>query len=181
MRERIMDLIFLIGVLFKGIDGLGELLGGAVLLFVSPAQLMGAADAVTARELAEDPHDVLANLVIHGVASLDSSGVGFLALYLLLHGVVKVAIVVALLLGSRKIYPWAIAGLIAFLIFQVYELVVSPSVGLVLLTVFDLVIVALTWREWRHGRTLHETMRTTVDWVLRRPPTKRAAAEAARQ
>lgn len=168
MRERIVDLIFLIGVLFKGIDGLVELIGGVVLLFVSPAQLRGAADAVTARELTEDPHDLLANLVVHGVAHLGAGGVGFLAVYLLLHGIVKVAIVVALLLGSRKIYPWAIAGLIAFLIFQVYELFVNPSVGLVLLTIFDVVIVALTWREWRHGRTLHETMRTTVDWVLRR-------------
>ena len=168
MRERIMDLIFLIGVLFKGIDGLVELIGGAVLLFVTPSQLAGAAHAVTANELAEDPHDIIANLLVHGVASLGAGGVGFLALYLLLHGVVKLAIVVALLLGSRKIYPWAIAGLIAFLAFQVYELVVSPTIGLVLLTVFDLVIVALTWREWRHGRTLHETMRSTVDWVLRR-------------
>jgi len=163
-----MDLIFLVGVLFKGIDGLVELIGGAVLLFVTPSQLAGAAHAVTANELAEDPHDIVANLLVHGVASLGSAGVGFLALYLLLHGVVKLAIVVALLLGSRKIYPWAIAGLIAFLIFQVYELFVGPTIGLVLLSAFDLVIVALTWREWRHGRTLHETMRSTVDWVLRR-------------
>jgi uncharacterized membrane protein len=175
VRERIMDLIFLIGVLFKGIDGLGELIGGVVLLFVTPSELTGAAHAVTAKELAEDPHDMVANLLVHGAASLDASGVGFLALYLLLHGVVKLAIVVALLLGTRTVYPWAIAGLIAFVIFQVYELVVSPTIGLVLLTVFDLVIVALTWREWRHGRTLHETWHGTVAWALRRGD---AAADA---
>ncbi|WP_022880861.1 DUF2127 domain-containing protein [Gryllotalpicola ginsengisoli] len=160
-------------MLFKGVDGLAELVGGAVLLVVTPAQLRGAAQAVTARELAEDPHDILANLLVHGVAHLGAGDVGFLAVYLLVHGVVKAAIVVALVLGSRRIYPWAIAALIAFVVFQVYELVVGPSAGLVLLTVFDAAIVALTWREWRHGRTLHETMRGTVRWVFRRNATAR--------
>lgn len=178
MKERILDLIFLIGVLFKGIDGLIELIGGLALLVLSPAQLLGAVTAVTAHELAEDPHDILDNLLIHGVQHLAGSGLVFIALYLLFHGVVKLAIVIALLLGSRRVYPWAIAVLIAFLGYQVYELVVAPSVGIVLLSVFDAVIIALTWREWRHGRTLHQTMRSTIDWVLRRTPTRAAFDDA---
>jgi uncharacterized membrane protein len=173
-REHVLDLIFLLGVVFKGLDGAVEVIGAAVLLFVSPAQLMAVASAVTAGELAEDPHDVIANLLLHGAAHLAAGGVGFLAAYLLLHGVVKLAVVVALLLGTRRIYPWAIAALLAFLVFQVYELVVSPTVGVAMLTVFDVIIVLLTWREWRHGRTLHETWRSSVEWVFRRHPDARA-------
>ncbi|MGO4250379.1 hypothetical protein AB4Y87_24565 [Paenarthrobacter sp. RAF54_2] len=41
-------------------------------------------------------------------------GSAFVAAYLLVHGIVKLAIVVALLIGSRRVYPWAIAALIAF-------------------------------------------------------------------
>lgn len=170
MRDRIMDLIFLIGVLFKGIDGLLELVGGTVLLFVSPRQLQGAASAITAGELREDPHDLLSNLLVNNVTNLGSGGMGFFAAYLLLHGVVKVAIVVALLVGSRRIYPWAVAALGAFLLVQIYALVTSPTIGVALLTVFDAVIIGLTWREWRHGRTLHETMRSTTDWAFRHTP-----------
>jgi len=34
--------------------------------------------------------------------------------------------------------------------------------------VFDVLIIVLTWREWRYDRTLHQTWRTTLDWIFRR-------------
>lgn len=90
----------------------------------------------------------------------------FVAVYLLLHGVVKVAIVTALLLGTRGVYPWALGALIAFVLFQTYQLIRSPGVGLALLTALDLLIVWLTWREWRLGRELRGTWRDTVHRAL---------------
>lgn len=169
MKERILDLVFLIGVLFKGLDGLLELAGGALLLFVTPGQVQRAAERATAGELAEDPHDLVANLVLHGAAHLHGRSVWFVAAYLLLHGLVKLAIVVALLIGSRRVYPWAMAALGAFLVFQLYELVVHPSVGVAVLTALDAVIIWLTWREWRRDRELRTTWRQTIAWVFRRP------------
>jgi uncharacterized membrane protein len=156
-RERVLDLVFLGGVLLKGLDGLAELVGGFVLLVMTPGQLQGAVRGGFARELAEDPHDVLANLLLHGAAHLSTGTARFLAAYLLLHGVVKIVIVAALLRGSLRVYPWAIAALCAFLAFQVYELVVNPGVGVAVLTLVDALVIALTWREWRHGRTLRST------------------------
>lgn len=174
MKERVLDLVFLIGVLFKGLDGLFELVGGAVLLFVPPAQLRGAAERATARERAEDPHDLIANLILHGASHLHGRSVWFVAAYLLVHGLVKLAIVVALLIGSRGIYPWAIGALGVFLVFQLYELVVQPSAAVAVLTVLDAAIIWLTWREWRRGRELRTTWRQTVAWVFRRPQAREA-------
>ena len=168
MRERILDLIFLIGVVFKGVDGLIELLGGAMLLIVSPERILGLTHAVFAGELAEDPDDPIANAVLRSVAHLDSGATTFLAAYLLVHGVVKLVVVVALLVGSRRVYPWALVVLLGFLVFQLYELVTAPTVGVVILTALDAMIIWLTWREWRHGRTLHQTWHSTLDWVFRR-------------
>jgi uncharacterized membrane protein len=170
MRERVLDLLFLIGVLLKAIDGVVELIGGAVLLFVSPGQIRGAASAVTSDELSEDPHDLIANLVVQSASHIHPGGQLFVAAYLLLHGAVKIAIVVALLFGSRRVYPWAMAALGAFLVFQIYELVTKPSVGVAILTVFDALIIWLTWREWRRDRELRNTWRGTIDWILRRRP-----------
>jgi uncharacterized membrane protein len=170
VKDRILDLIFLIGVLFKGIDGVVEVIGGVALLFVDTAHLQGAVNHATGGELAEDPHDIIANLLRHGVSQLSGRTVQFLALYLLLHGVVKIVVVIALLIGSKRVYPWAIAALVAFVLFQLYELVTAPSVGVAALTVFDLFIIWLTWREWRQDRELRDTWRDTVDWVFRRPP-----------
>lgn len=48
-----MDLVFLIGVVFKGLDGLAETIGGIVLLFLTPVQLLSATQALTAEELSE--------------------------------------------------------------------------------------------------------------------------------
>jgi uncharacterized membrane protein len=178
IRERVLDLVFLVGVVFKGVDGLVELIGGAILLFITPGQILGVTQSVFAHELAEDPDDPIANAVLHGVAHLDSSATAFLAAYLLVHGAVKVVVVIALLLGSRRVYPWAIVVLVLFLIYQVYEILTAPSVGVVVLTVFDAVIIWLTWREWRHGRTLHETARGTWNWILRRHPDQGSPREA---
>ena len=110
-------------------------------------------------------------LLARGVAQLDAGTTRLVAAYLLVHGVVKIAIVVALLLGSLKVYPWAVAALLGFLVFQVYELIAHPSVGIALLVVLDAAVVWLTGREWRRGRTLREAIAQTRRWVSRRSST----------
>ena len=165
VRDHVLDLVFLVGLLVKGLDGLVELVVGLPLLVLTRAQLSGLAEAVTAHELAEDPHDVLAHLLLHGVATASPDGLLLGGVYLIVHGVVTLAIVLALVLGRRRIYPWAIAALSAFTVLQLVDLVLQPTVPVALLTVLDIVIVVLTWREWRHGRTLRETLRDTVAWL----------------
>lgn len=164
-RDHILDLVFLLGIAVKGIDALSELVIGIPLAFLSHAQLDAAARAVTAEELSEDPHDLLANLLLHGVARVGHGTLLFVALYLIVHGLVKLAIIAALIWGAERIYPWAIAALAAFAVFQGVELVLHPSVSVALLTLLDLVIIALTWREWRQHRTLRTTVRTTLAWI----------------
>ena len=168
-RNRVLDLVFLVGVALKGLDGLLELLGGIVLLLTGPDRLAREVAAITAHELGEDPHDLVAGLLVHGVQRLDPHTTAVLAVYLLVHGVVKVGIVVALLLGSRRVYPWAIGALSLFLIYQVSQMILAPGVLVAVLTALDALIIVLTWREWREGRTLRSTARDTIAWVLRRP------------
>ena len=79
----------------------------------------------------------------------------------------KAAIVVALVLGAIRVYPWAIAALSALTVYQIVELVLHPSVGLVLLTLLDLAVIALTWREWRRRHSLRETLAETRAWLRR--------------
>ena len=164
-RDHILDLAFLIGVAVKGLDALSELLLGVPLLFFSHAQLDSLARSVTAEELTEDPHDLVANLLLHTAAHAGHGTLLFVALYLIVHGVVKLAIIAALIWGAERIYPWAIGALVAFTVFQLVEFVLHPSVSVALLTVLDIVIIALTWREWRQHRSLRETLATTVAWI----------------
>jgi uncharacterized membrane protein len=50
---------------------------------------------------------------------------------------VKVTLVIALLRDKLWGYPWMIAVLVAFIAYQVYLIVLSPTPGWVALTAFD--------------------------------------------
>jgi len=161
-RERWFDLIFLVGFGFKAIDGVVELVIGLPLLVLRPMQVDAVARLATATELREDPNDLIAHLIRHGAASLSAEMSVFAAVYLIVHGLVKLGIVAAIFRGSRRLYPWAIAALGGFVIWQAYEFVQHPSIGLAFLTLFDVVIVALTLREWRHHRSLGDAVRSLL-------------------
>jgi uncharacterized membrane protein len=59
------------------------------------------------------------------------------------HGIVKVVLVLALLRNKLWAYPW-IGVLLIYIGYQAYRIVLSPTLGLIALTGFDVVIVALT-------------------------------------
>jgi uncharacterized membrane protein len=149
-----LDTVFEIGIILKGLNGLAELVGGVLLLFVSPGDIYHLVAALTQEELSEDPHDFIATHLLHTANGLTGSAVIFGAIYLLLHGAVKVVLVIALLLNKLWAYPWMIIVLLIFIGYQLYRIALQPSVGLVALTIFDAVIVALTWREYRRQRRI---------------------------
>ncbi|MFI2488760.1 DUF2127 domain-containing protein [Promicromonospora kroppenstedtii] len=159
-RRLLVETAFVLGVLLKGLDGLVELVAGAALLVLHQDRILALTRAAVAEELREDPHDLVANLLLDQAAGLDHGAAVAGGLFLLLHGVVKVVIVAALLAGSRRVYPWAVGALSVLLAVQVVQLVLSP--GVVALVLLDAVILALTWHEWRIGRSFHDAWRSVV-------------------
>jgi uncharacterized membrane protein len=161
--DRLLDRTFFISLLLKLADGVIELIGGAVLLVTSPRQIQAAVAVVTRGELAEDPNDYLSNLLVRYAGQLNVSLTVFGAWYLLVHGVVKVLLVAAVLRDHLWAYPWLIGFLVAFIGYQSYELVVRFSLGLLLLTLFDIFIVYLTVREYRRHKAMREAEREGTD------------------
>src|SRR3954469_13525143 len=106
------DRLFEVGIIAKGLNGAAELVGGLLLLVVTPDKIQRLVAAVTQGELSEDPHDVVARYLLHTSAGLTGRAITFGALYLLLHGVVKVVLVVALLRNQLWAYPWMIVVLL---------------------------------------------------------------------
>ncbi len=147
-RPTLLDRTFFVSLILKGIDGVLELIGGILLLVVTPAQIGAVAQFLTQHELSEDPHDLIANSLLHFTGSLSVSASLFGAVYLLLHGAVKVVLVWAVLRDQLWAYPWMIAFLLVFIAYQCYQLVVGFSWGILLLTLFDIFVTYLTWREY---------------------------------
>ncbi|GAA4664274.1 hypothetical protein GCM10025780_01370 [Frondihabitans cladoniiphilus] len=152
-KRGLLDLVFRWGVVAKGVYGLGEVLAGVFLIVVSPASVQGWASFLTQQRLSQDPDDFLSHSLVHLVAGLTASAMTFAAVYLLVHGLVKIGLLLAVLTERYRVYPWAIGILIAFIGYQAYELVVHYSIGLLILTLFDAAIVVLTVREYRHRPT----------------------------
>jgi uncharacterized membrane protein len=145
----LLDRTFEVGIILKGLDGVLELVGGFLLLAVSPSMINRAAAALTQHELSEDPHDLIATRIVRFSHGLTGSAVAFAAAYLLLHGVVKVVLVTALLRNNLWAYPWLIVFLLLFIAYQMYRIALHPTPGLIALTVFDAFMVWLSWREYR--------------------------------
>ena len=148
-----LDRIFEIGIIFKGLDGVLETVGGLLLVVVTPATINRLTMGLTQHELSEDPNDFIADHLLGYAHGLTGSAVTFAAVYLLLHGITKIVLVTALLRNQIWAYPWMIGFLLIFIGYQLYRLVLSPTFELSALTIFDAFIVWLTWREWRKQTT----------------------------
>jgi uncharacterized membrane protein len=149
-----LDRLFAIGIIGKGINGLAELIGGLLLLFVTPESIHDLVAVLTRGELSEDPNDLVARYLLHTANGLTGSAVIFGAIYLLVHGAVKIVLVIALLLNKLWAYPCMIAVLLIFIGYQLYRIALQPSAALVVLTAFDVLIVTLTWLEYRRQRQI---------------------------
>jgi len=122
-----LDRLFEIGIILKGVDGVAELVGGLLLLFVTPADIHHLAAVLTQGELSEDPNDVVARYLLHTANGLTGNAVIFGAVYLLVHGAVKVGLVVALLLNKLWAYPSMIIILLIFIGYQLYRIALGPK------------------------------------------------------
>jgi len=148
-----LDKTFKIGLVLKGLDGVLEIVGGILLLFLSPTTIAHLVRGLTAYELSEDPHDLIARSLLHTATHLTHGATLFGAIYLLSHGIAKVVLVALVLRDKLWAYPWLIGLLLAFIVYQLYRItVVNFSAGLTALTVFDALLVWLTWREYRSKR-----------------------------
>ena len=152
-----LDRVFEVGIVLKGLNGLLELTGGVLLLLITPAEFNGIVRALTQHELSEDPRDVIASWLLRTADGLTGPGLLFGAAYLLIHGIVKVVLVAALLRNKLWAYPWLIAVLLLFIVYQAYQIALTPAAGLIALTVFDIAIVTLTVREYQRQRTTRRT------------------------
>jgi uncharacterized membrane protein len=159
MNERRIHQVFEISVLLKGAHALIECIGGILLAVIDTGTIMRLVDTMTQDELLEDPNDFIAKHLASMAQTFSASTQHFYAFYLLSHGLVKVFLVVGLLCNRFWSYPASLVVLGLFIVYQIYRYSYTGGIGLLLLTVFDVVVIVLIWHEWRVRRGL-ETVST---------------------
>jgi len=150
---------FRVGISLKGLHALIESVGGILLLTIPPETINRLLMAVLEPELSRNPHDFVARWLLHVATHVAGSGQNFAAWYLISHGVVKLVLVIALLRNRLWAYPLMIAMLGTFICYQSYRFALTRSLWMVLLTIFDLVVLVLTWLEYGEQRALAQQPR----------------------
>lgn len=135
--------------MIKGIDGLLEIIGGFILLFLNPVRLNKLILFLTQHELSEDPKDMISNALVTIGHSFSISTQHFGVFYLMSHGVVKCILVLFLWRKKLLAYPLTIFSLVLFIAYQIYRYTISQSVFLIVLTVFDIIMIVLTFLEYK--------------------------------
>jgi uncharacterized membrane protein len=79
----------------------------------------------------------------------------FAGVYLLSHGVIKVVLVASLFRERLWAYPAAIVVFTLFIVYQMYRYMLQSSISMIVLSVLDVVVIGLTWLEYRRLKRFH--------------------------
>ncbi len=148
-RRTLLHESFRAGITIKGIDGILEAIGGVILWFVKPSALNKIALRFLEIDLPFDRHEFIITHLYRATEHLANGSKHFASVYLLTHGLIKAILVTALWFDALWAYPLTIFVFGIFCVYQVHRFLYTHSLALILITVFDLLIIYLTCREYR--------------------------------
>ena len=149
MREKTIHRIFDISVALKGAHAIIEIVGGLLLYLVSTDRIVGWINDFSQEQLVEDPKDFIATHLLTFAEGFSVEQHDFYAFYLLSHGLVKIVIVAGLLREKLWAYPASFVVFGTFIAYQLYRYSYTHDLSLILLSIFDLFVIALAVHEYR--------------------------------
>jgi uncharacterized membrane protein len=153
LRQNARRILFYTTVWLKGLDGALELLGSVLLLTVPASLIIGGVRLLTQDEIVEDPRDLVANYLRNLARHVVFTSNHFIAAYLFIHGVIKIALVWALLRRELWAYPPAMFVFAGLIVYQMYRFSLTCGWGLLALSGVDVVMVILVFLEYRALRS----------------------------
>jgi uncharacterized membrane protein len=151
-RSSLLDTTFHAGIAIKGFDGVLETIGGVLIWFIKPSSMNGIVRFASMHDLPGKYDDILLANLLHLTQTLANGGKVFASIYLITHGLSKVVLVIALWLNKLWAYPLTIFVFAVFCAYQMHRYTRTHSIWLVVLTVFDLFLIYLTWREYQQKK-----------------------------
>ena len=148
-REAQLRRIFQIALVLKAAHSVFEIVGGIMLFLTSPGAILALATMLTDAELIEDPDDRIANSILGAAEKLSAADLRSAAFFLFSHGAVKLFLVGAVMLEYAWAYPAFMFALAGLILYQTYQLTHGLSLALLALTIIDLIVLWLTWHEYR--------------------------------
>ena len=149
MQEKRIHQVFAISVSLKGLHALFEIVAGLALYLTSTETIVGWISSWSNREIAEERNDWIANHMLRFAETFSVEKHDFYAFYLLSHGLVKIILVYGLLKEKLWAYPASFVVFGAFIAYQLYRYSFTHDFSLIVLSIFDLFVIALAVHEYR--------------------------------
>lgn len=149
---------FKASLLAKGVLAVIETLSGLGFLAAPAWRLRAWAMRLVELDVVESLAGPFASRAERMVQQFAGTQQHFYAVYLLTHGITKLALVLLLAARIRAAYPLGIVLQIAFIAYQMERWAHSGSVFMLGASILDAVIIWLIWCEWR-GDPAAETAR----------------------
>ena len=99
-------------------------------------------------ELIEDPGDTIATHIMNLGSNFSTATQHFISWYLICYGAFKVLVSILLYKKIRWAYPLVIYFLFIFIWYQIYRYTNTHAIMLLILSIFDLIVIYLTWIEY---------------------------------
>src|ERR1700722_16688977 len=148
-KSSFMHRAYLATLAVKGFDGALEVLSGLVILLTGPQRIYRWVVRITAPELYDGSHIAAVHAIRRGAEHLATTGAQFVEFYLVVHGLLKLGLVIVLLRGGgRWIFPVGAVILVGFITFMSWRLSEQWSDWLLGFALFDVLTLALVLNEW---------------------------------
>jgi len=165
-RERDLLWFFDLALWLKAVNGALEVLGAALILVVPPPLVLKIVEFLTGGELAQDPDDPIFSALHDAAASFAVHSHYLLALYLFLHGAIKLLLVIGIFRGIRLAYPLFMIALAIFGSYEAYRGILRHELLLLVVAVLDVTLLVLTAYEYRRRYSFQFSLRgTQKDYV----------------
>lgn len=148
-----LDRLFETSLVIKGISGFIELILGLLLYSFEPTSVEKYIKLITQREMLQDRNDQVANWLLNFTEHLSQSSHVFLIVYLWIHAAIKLTAVLGILRNKTWSYPFSLITLGGLTVYQIYSIIfVKLTLGMFLLTAFDIFVIWMIWQEYRKVR-----------------------------
>lgn len=148
-RDSLISVGFYSGLAIKAVNALLEFTAGFLMIFLNHESLNTIIAFIAIPELEEDPKDFIMNHFIALGQNLSISTQHSIAIYMLLHGATKLAVIWLLLHKKMWSYPLALAIFGLIITFEIFSFAQSHSALMLIIIIIDAMIIFMIMLEYR--------------------------------
>lgn len=162
-REKDILWFFDIALLLKAINGGLEVVVAFLVLVIPPSFVLMLVEFITGGELTQDPDDPIVGGLLSAAQTFAVHTHYLFAFYLVIHGAVKIALVVGIFMGKKIAYPLFMIALVIFGTYEAYRGFWRHEILLQVFAVFDITLLILTAHEYRRRYPLLKVHPSSLD------------------